>query len=427
MASRLIALGKTMSDPAALAGMSDSSIPSIYTYFGQFITHDLTLEGVTKKNLGQNLAPLKPTVIAATLKNTRSARLDLDSVYGPIITPKGCYPVPRKLDKLSVARASNSKHDGTDLIREPDPDYAARIGDSRNDENLILSQLHLAFVNAHNAVVKSGKSFADAQRLMRHHFQWIVVNDYLDKLTDPKFLTPIIDGTIDVFKGHKGLFMPLEFSVGAFRFGHSMIRDSYNYNPIFKKVFLDQLMLPEALGGYYKLLGEWVIGWDRFVDGGMNAARRIDTRVTDPLSRMRDGEGNQFPGLAALDLMRGYLLRLPTGQAIARHLPLPEELIMTKADFNEVAASDTQRQILKDFDFLESTPLWFYILAEAAHFQGGQRLGPVGTILVAGVLIGLLRADEDSYLNQTNFTPSLGGTSHFDLRDLLKLAGAELN
>lgn len=418
----LIALGGTMNDPDPLNSNFDSTIPSIYTYLGQFITHDISLEGVTQKHLGKGMTPLPPKVIQKTVKNTRSAKLDLDSVYGPIITQHGCYPVPRTGDELTVARAIDDKRDGTDLVREPKPDYAARIGDSRNDELLTLSQLHLAFVNAHNAIVRRGNTFSEAQRLLRYHYQWIVVHDYLEQLTDTEFLPKILDGTFQVFPGNDAPFMPLEFSVAAFRFGHSMIRSVYNYNSNFKRAFLDQLILPKALGGYYKLLGEWVIDWGRFVQGGANVARRIDTRLVDPLARLVDSEGKPLGGLASLDLLRGYHLRLPTGQAVAERLNLTADQLMTEARFNAVT-SDQQKEILKQSGFLERTPLWFYILAEAASFQEGQRLGPVGTRLVAGVLIGLLHADEDSYMH-ANFTPSLGNNGEFQVTDLLKLAGA---
>ena len=40
--------------------------------------------------------------------------------------------------------------------------------------------------------------------------------------------------------------------------------------------------------------------------------------------------------------------------------------------------------------------LWHYLLAEANH-HGGQRLGPVGSTIIADVLIGLVRRSDDSY------------------------------
>jgi hypothetical protein len=68
------------------------------------------------------------------------------------------------------------------------------------------------------------------------------------------------------------------------------------------------------------------------------------------------------------------------------------------------------------------TPLWFYILAEAAHFKNGLCLGPVGSAIVAGVLIELVRRSTDSILSEPNWVPTLGN-GHFDLAKLFQLAG----
>ena len=59
--------------------------------------------------------------------------------------------------------------------------------------------------------------------------------------------------------------------------------------------------------------------------------------------------------------------------------------------------------------FAASTPLWYYILAEAKIAAGGLSLGPVGGRIVTETLIGLLRADPASYLNlYPRFQPFLG-------------------
>jgi len=181
----LIALGNAMKDSDPLESNFDSMIPSIYTYFGQFITHDITLEGVTQQRpLDANIRPLTSQEIR-TLKNTRTARLDLDSVYGPMIDKQGnCHSVPRKGDEMAVARAYRNGLEGSDLPRNPSDNSSARIGDPRNDENLITSQLHLAFLRAHNLLVRRGATYQQAQVLMRKHYQWIVTHDFLPKIAD---------------------------------------------------------------------------------------------------------------------------------------------------------------------------------------------------------------------------------------------------
>ena len=115
-------------------------------------------------------------------------------------------------------------------------------------------------------------------------------------------------------------------------------------------------------------------------------------------------------------------MRLPTGQAVAGLLGVP---VLGKDDI--LAAAGTQEQIdaLEAGGFVSRTPLWFYILAEAAHFHGGDRLGPVGSTLVAEVLVGLTRRSEDSILKVPGWTPSLPSATPgtFELADLLKFAG----
>ncbi len=83
-----------------------------------------------------------------------------------------------------------------------------------------------------------------------------------------------------------------------------------------------------------------------------------------------------------------------------------------------------QPAILKESGFLTRTPLWFYILAEAAFYSRGHHLGPVGSTIVAEVLIGILHNSTDSILGDPHWRPTLGDTpGQFDLEDLLKLAG----
>jgi hypothetical protein len=91
----------------------------------------------------------------------------------------------------------------------------------------------------------------------------------------------------------------------------------------------------------------------------------------------------------------------------------------------EGAASDEQVQVLEEAGFLERTPLWYYILAEAAELGGGQRLGPVGSTIVAEVLVGLVRRSANSILRQQNWQPTLPSAQPgtFTLKDLLIFAG----
>ncbi|WP_328470261.1 LysM peptidoglycan-binding domain-containing protein [Actinoplanes sp. NBC_00393] len=448
--ARLKALGATMED-ADRRG-EDSPIPAAYTYLGQFIDHDITLEaqqpglgsGTMAELLDPNMAPLQLADIRNALRNLRTATLDLDSLYG--------LPAPRIGDKLGVGPVVNlpqtgppfdrppGKSDDNDLPREPESDdithdRAALIGDPRNDENTIVSQLHVAFLKAHNALVDQGLSFSAARRVLRQHYQHIVVHDFLKRVADPEIVDDIVTNGNRWFDPYAdAFFMPLEFAVAGYRFGHSMVRGTYNFNLNFPNATLEQLFtftaLSGQLGGSPRLPENWIIQWERIIGDAGQKTRRIDTNLARVGGRALfnlqtvDGQTETPPDagrLAVRNLLRGYRLRLPTGQAVAALLGVP---VMGKDDLLAAAGTPAQRAALEAGDFQSRTPLWYYVLAEAQHFNGGAHLGPVGSTLVAEVLVGLVRRSEDSILKLPAWHPTLPAAKPgtFELADLLRLA-----
>ena len=415
-AAQLIRLGATMVDGDPTNPEFDSDIPSAYTYLGQFIDHDLTRQSLA--NPPKPTDPVTPLPVAEikASSNLRTYGLDLDCLYGPAIEPNTAYEIPRNGERLTTELTAGRPF-GPELPREEASPHAAFIGDRRNDENLVVSQLHLAFMLAHNKLVDQGANFEEARRTLRRHYQWMVVNDYLMRVADPSVVQAVLDARLNLFDPpDDDMFMPLEFAVAAFRFGHSMIRDVYSYNEVFTRLNLFQILLPGFLVTYHHIPGEWTIDWTRFLDG-TNRARRFDTTLARGLLRLEDGQGGVSPfGLATMDLIKGFLMRLPTGQAVANRLGQeisPSALL--------AAVTNEQREILSSGGFEQRTPLWFYVLAEA-QAVGNGRLGPVGSAIVASVLIGLLRKSKDSYLRIPNWTPTLGNNGKFDLPDLLRFA-----
>ena len=440
MVKSLRFLGETMIDRDENPKM-DSIVPAAYTYFGQFIAHDITLElhSDELRDLGDSrLTPFPKEFIRAGIKNRRSPTLDLDCVYG--VTSDGS-PVPRVGPLLSVGVCSDSgdrppnTNNFNDLPRKPrsdDPktDREALIGDARNDQNLILAQLHVAFLRAHNTLVNRGMTFNQARTTLTQHYQWLIIHDYLKRICNKEILNAILTHGNGAYRPPiDDLYMPLEFSAAAFRFGHSMIRSSYDYNLNFmgdKKPSLLRLFNLTSFSGELEkndnLPENWIIEWKRFLDGGTNFARCIDTQLVDPLTQLQDVAGARITGVmssvATRNLLRGYLLRVPIGQKVAESLgltPLKPEQIKA------AAANPMQAGILETCGFTKRTPLWFYILAEAT---GKYSLGPVGTTIVAEVLIGLIKWTENSILSQPGWKPTLGtlpGT--FTLKDLFRLGG----
>ena len=410
------------------------------------------------------------------LRNLRLPALNLDSVYGDGPTLSRHRPTEAadlyEGVRLKVGTAAPKDGSGSipgdlvppedDLRRDlPRVNKKALVADGRNDENLIIAQFHTAFLRFHNAVVDrleadgsgryrhdQGKLFRKARRLTRWHYQWLVVNDYLRNVTLPGVAEKILLGGPKHYDPSGGeLFMPLEFSVAAYRFGHSMVRAAYDHNRNFGH---GAIVAPEAsfdllfrftgrspnpfFGQTDVLPFNWIIEWDRFVDHGSpfadRFARWIDSRIAFPLSEMAN-EGNGPPvnamlkQLARRNLLRGYLLSLPTGQAAAAAMgvaPLsPEEI--------RQGNGDGLNQVLDDNGFTQRTPLWFYLLKEAEVRANGTSLSELGSRIVCETMIGLLRHDPKSYLTEGHsWDPSKGvrlpnGDPIVTIADFLRFAG----
>jgi hypothetical protein len=119
------------------------------------------------------------------------------------------------------------------------------------------------------------------------------------------------------------------------------------------------------------------------------------------------------------NLLRCLTWQLPSGQRIAQKMGIPSLSNAELAELQPIHPS-----------FVESTPLFYYILKEAQLREDGLRLGPVGARIVAEVFIGLLQLDSDSYLSlQPNWLPTLpthdGPPQSFRMIDFLTFAGVD--
>lgn len=390
------------------------------TFLGQFIDHDLTFD--LSSRLDRQNEP-------SALVNGRTPVLELDSLYGAgpvshsyLFEDNGGDPtVPAKflIDAAApwdVPRNSQNK---------------AIIADPRNDENIIVSQLHYAFMRFHNAVidrliaagqVPREQIFAEAQRLVTWHYQWLVVHEYLPLIVGKEILQFLFRNPQRRIM--RGRYIPVEFSAAAFRFGHSQIRTAYTLNADFQVVPVFIAAIPNTNPDPFDLRGgkrakRRRVEWNRFFlfEGGdpalVQQGKRIDTILSGPLFALPSGTGipQNFPSLAQRNLLRGLALGLPSGQAIAKLLGVP-------------ALSTHDLQDVKAVGFEKDTPLWFYILREAQVMAQGKRLGPVGARIVAEVFVALLARDPHSYLRQRPaWKPTLTTTGEFSMDDLIKIAG----
>ena len=378
-------------------GFDNPYIPAGFTYLGQFIDHDMT----------HDMTPLgdQKKDPQATL-NFDTPFFDLGSVYGrgPALDPQLYDPADKRLMRLGVGA------DGLpDLPR--DASGTAFVGDSRNDENLVIAQLQLAFLQLHNSFVKSGQTFQEAQRLTRWHFQWLIVNEFLPRIAGADVVNSILSApagkratvTNRFYKPKNKLrpMMPVEYSGAAYRFGHSMIRAEYE---MFEHGTIPLFGGPKDLQGSRPIPDFARIDWNYFftIPGldnpdDRNMTRQIDTRLSLPLAELPPTVVAHVDGailsLAKRNLVRGRQLGLPSGQDVAAAMGITP---LTNAALG-----------LTDPAWGGKAPLWFYILKESELGTGGLSVGPVGGRIIAEVILGILATDPASYLNApTGWAPA---------------------
>jgi hypothetical protein len=410
-----------------------------YTYFGQFIDHDLTFDVTPLRLAGKNSVEDTP--------NFRSARLDLDQVYGggPTISPF-LYrrDSPRGAERFLIGVTSPTLVGGHTFEASPNDlprnsQGVALTSDPREDENLIIAQLHVAFLKLHNLVLewleqKKLKSpfpagatlFEQARRLVTWHYQWVARHDFLQEILDPGVFKQLSDDTPkNGRKEQREFAIPVEFSMAAFRFGHSMVRDEYFVNEKHDGAELKELLfLTGANGGACPSLpADWVIDWQRFffIGAGRDSARAsraIDTGIALGLHGLSTnvirlfsaalgstaGSADETSDLPVRTLVRGARVGLPIGQDVANALCVPSPLIDT-----EIAQGPHQK-ILELYGLHRETPLWYYILKEAELRNNGEKLGWLGSTIVASVITAALQSDGDSYLSvDPKWVPTLPG------------------
>jgi hypothetical protein len=221
----------------------NSGIDSGYTYLGQFIDHDISFDPASS---------LQQRNDVNALVDFRTPALDLDSVYGsgPEDQPYMYTANGRKFQLgRNLIEGVGGKVIAKDLPRhtwtdEDGTHHRALIGDKRNDENVIVAQLHAVFLQFHNRLADEHKnwSFAEIQRQVRWHYQYVILNDFLRKITSPEVYNNVLPhlnngGSIfdhpprlRFYKPRNDAFMPIEFAAAAYRFGHSMVRPIYRLN-----------------------------------------------------------------------------------------------------------------------------------------------------------------------------------------------------
>jgi Animal haem peroxidase len=431
----LIELGRPggpLAEPAQPRAADNPDIAAGFTYLGQFMDHDITFDPTS--SFARSHDP-------DALENFRTPRFDLDCLYG-----SGPKASPHLYSTRDARKFLLERNRARELDLPRNSQQVALIGDPRNDENIIVSQLQVGFLAFHNAVVDHlaesrqnrerhalpGESLFDtAQRLVRWHYQWMVAHEFLPLVCGAALVRERFSKDssgrftveLDHYHPQEQAFIPVEFAVAAYRFGHSMIRPRYDLNDvivanIFGRPGDDPL---SHLGGGRRLPEAWQAKWSLFFQFPGRRAPQASRKVNAKLARQLF----QLPGtvvssarpelhsLAVRNLLRGRALGLPSGQAVATALGVAP---LTNAQLGLTGAGwDGQ------------APLWFYILKEAEKSASGRRLGPVGGTIVAEVLLGLLAEDSTSFVNAETpwrpVRPIAPSPGKFGIANLLRFAG----
>ncbi len=437
----------------------NSSTPAGYTYLSQFIDHDIALDSMS------GVLPWNVTVKPQTINNNRTPFFDLETIYGVDDSPNPNMVTRSELmENKSRLKVGWTMPDGekrifpNDLPRYPDR-AKAWIVDERNDENLAVAQTQVAFIKFHNAIVSrlggadTKELFEEARRIAILHYQWIILHDFLPRIIKKSVLDDVLNYGNKFYRpAADDTFMPLEFSGGAYRMGHSMVRNMYQWNRIFSDPDPNYIQHRAIIHDLIKFTGsscskgfqcmdkkknlpsDWIINWNWFydIDNSMskererfNFASKINTYISKLLGMLSAATVTGFYriySLPAFDLYRARVMSLPTGQAVAAKI------------LNETTTPILQPQQIAPLlpeelkkEFSIRTPIWFYLLAEAQlnkneHNKYCETLGEVGSRVVAETFVELLKRSKPSIFDMdfSNSSDFLGKNGRFGMPEMLK-------
>jgi hypothetical protein len=376
----------------------EAGVEAGWPFFGQYVAHDLTADR----------SPLRRHAEVESLGNMRSARANLESLYGA--GPAGSPYLYQRLDPAKML-------DGhCDVPRNQEG--TALIADPRNDSHIFMSQMQLSFIRAHNRLVDRLREegvarqhlFDAARRALTWHYQWVIVNGFLRGLAGSSLVDAILADGPRFYQPAGDPYIPVEFADAAYRYGHSQIRQTYVLQPGGPALKL----FPDLMG--FGPIADRSVDWTLLFDvPGHQLAQRakpIDGRLVRSLISLPQAISGEvadpaYASLAARDLQRGHGLGLPSGESVARLIGAE---VLGKEELG-----------LSAHGWAGETPLWFYIQREAAARHAGDRLGQVGGTITAEVLIGVISRDPESYLTLApGWRPTLPARAGgFTLSDLL--------
>lgn len=413
-----------------------STILSGYTYLGQFIDHDMTRsEGADDPGPG--------LCKHAAIGNLVTPELDLSSVYAPggLRQQQAANQNTGEMLLGPISGTTPFTRGAHDLPR--DPNGYALIPDDRNDENLIIAQLHVQFLCLHNEYVRELKvstpllspeeAFSQARKLCQNTFLHIVYGDFLKQMLHPEVYalyfgvasdTPFSNDDLNAFRAMpfftSGKTIPNEFRMAAFRYGHGMVRKTYIINHHFDDIKIDDLLLWTGEFGLFDhsvLPSHKVVDWRIFFDKDYSPNQSSKIIMPAVSINLPDAA---LPGtnLASRNLLRHLETQLPDARQTLAHIiaqPMPHAVkVHLKNLFDNTPDSIVNPNIgFKEDNFLNlpvgtylgmldyiaggealkrHPPLWYYILCEA-YYEYGTHLGPLASFIIAETFYRLLPSE----------------------------------
>ncbi len=409
-----------------------SSTPAGYVYFGQFLSHDLAFEPTQGFELG--------------VRSPRTFGFDLDSLYGA-----GPTAHPHLYDRHSPAKLalhpSGANRSRMQWDLERNGRGTACIEDPRNDENVLVSQIHAAMARSHNALVDAfqrrgepysrGPSewFAAARNALTRLYHWVIATDWL-----PRFLHDVDANRLKagirtyelhIFKGGPARLTP-EYAYAACRFGHAMVRPTYRLNGLRRELpILPYGEQPphEHLTMFRPLPPDWFLDWRLFFTMRKSQLERVE-RLRGALSTLLFGSQRnpvQFARKIRPRLSRRLALLPVIRGANANRQMLAYRTLRTGMEHGLPESSELAASLGMNSVTTVTGALWSSLLAEAGSASGGERLGPLGSRIVGDTMVGALLADPEGCVHDAGFGPRCvhEADASFDLPELLMLGDAE--
>lgn len=413
---------------------NNPDIPSGYTYLLQFMAHDM-VDSVTSWTVSGD----RP---GFAFHNARQAPLCLNTLYGQgptsaphayepskanLAHPDGAPPTRLKLgpprtrpagDRMNIARDIGRGVD-TSIAREQKPGNwptGPLLVDPRNDAHALMSQITALFACLHNTIMQlvdppsaAGAGQLSMEEVYRRFlcarmavtlvYRAIIVADVLPKLLHPSIKDLYVPGGKPAYDKLRdsGKGIPVEFSHGAFRFAHAMVRSAYSVNALsvvpqdFARAFEQTSSRSQEVD---PLKDTWLVDWDRFFNGA-NLSRLIKPRYPIALLNRFDAQDpdRDTRGLADRDLLSACYARCWSVNYLCTRMRgvWGENLVP--------AYEPTYRDDIKNWIDDDSIgdavaadpPLPFFIQFEAMKAAGGRTLGPVGSIIVAETILGAIK------------------------------------